>query len=173
MQLVKAADLDMQVITKPPEKEKYVRYRARQGDRYRHRDAARKRKSRAAAIPEFIGIDGEGIGRNENHRYVLLGVGDQQIENDRGLNWRETFEFLYEQFKEHPRASFVGFYLRYDFNNILSYKPGFPQSVARMLLSPEGKALRKKPENKGQRSAYYPVRHDGWEIEMLGFKRLQ
>ena len=173
MQLVKAADLDMQVITKPPEKEKYVRYRARQGDRYRHKDAARKRKSRAAAIPEFIGVDGEGIGRNENHRYVLLGVGDRQLENDRGLNWREAFEFLYEQFKEHPRAAFVGFYLRYDFNSMLSYKAGFPQNAARMLFTPEGRAQRKIKQKRGYNMHSHPVRVDGWEINMLGMKQLQ
>jgi hypothetical protein len=133
------------------------------------------RKARAEAIPEFIGVDSEGIGRGKNHRTVLLGVGANSYvakDLDRGLQWQEVFEFLYSQFRLHPNAAFVGFYLGYDFTNWISYKSGFPHYSAKLLGTPAGRALRKKPENRGQRSKYYPVHVDGWDVEMMGRKRL-
>lgn len=164
--------IDMQVIHKQTEAERHRGYRDRMGPAGKERDAARKRKSRADAIPEFIGVDGEGAGKGANQRYVLLSVGDQSLTNPDGITWKEAFQFLYTQFTNHPNVAYVGFYLGYDFNKIISFEAGLPQKVARMLLSPSGRALRKKPENRGQRSAYYPVRHEGWEFDMLGAKRL-
>lgn len=147
-------------------------YRRRMGDKGRRKDATRKRAARAKALPEFIGVDGEGVGDGKNHRYVLLGVGTEQYENPHGIQWDEAFRFLYEQFKKKPRATFVGFYLRYDFDNILSYKAGFPVEAARMLFTKEGKAARKKPDKTNQRMTSFPVRVGGWEVDMLGYKRL-
>lgn len=163
---IKAEDLSRS------EAERHRAYRQANPERYRKRDAARKRKSRAKALPTFVGVDGEGIGKGKNHRYVLLGVGTEQYENTRGIQWKEALAFLYSQFKRQPRASFVGFYLRYDFDNILSFKAGFPIEAARMLFTKEGRAARKKPDKKNQRMQSFPVRVDGWEIEMLGMKRL-
>ncbi len=145
-------------------------YRDRGGERLRTIDRERKRKSREQAIPEFIGVDSEGIGRGKNHRVVLLGVGEEQyIAKDlsKGLHWQEVFGFLYSQFQAHPNAAFVGFYLGYDFNRWLAT---LPQKVAHMLLTEQGKNMRKRADNKGRH--YFPVRHDGWEFDMLGFKRL-
>lgn len=144
-------------------------YRQRMGNKGRQKNAARMRNSRAKALPQFIGVDGEGVGKGKNHRYVLLGVGDRQYENSNGINWDEAFRFLYEQYREHPNATFVGFYLSYDFNKILAT---LPFNAAHMLLTRVGKAMRRKPEKRGQRMHSYPVRVDGWEIDMLGFKRL-
>jgi DNA polymerase type B, organellar and viral len=151
--------------------EKQRAYRQRGGQKLRIADAARKRETRkaAAGIPPFIGVDGEGIGKGENHRYVLLGVGDQQYENPRGIHWEEAFHFLYGQFKRQPSAAFVGFYLSYDLNEILKT---LPFEAARMLLTREGKALRKKKNRQQSRTSYWPVRLPGWELDMLGFKRL-
>lgn len=164
--------IDMKVVHKQTEAERKRGYRERMGPALQEREAARMRKSREDAIPEFIGVDGEGAGQGPNQRYVLLSVGDQSFTNPNGITWSEAFRFLYEQFYKHPKAAFVGFYLGYDFDKIISFEAGLPQKVARMLLSPSGKALRKKPENRGQRSSYYPVRHEGWEFDMLGKKRL-
>lgn len=166
MYTIKAEDLSR------TEAERVRAYRQADPERYRRRNAARMRKSRASALPTFIGVDGEGIGKGPRHRYVLLGVGDQQYENPNGIKWYEALSFLYSQYQRTPRGSFVGFYLRYDFDNILSFKAGFPVEAARMLFTKEGKALRKKPDKKNQRMQSFPVRVGGWEIDMLGMKRL-
>jgi hypothetical protein len=163
MYTIKAEDLSR------TEAERLRDYRRRMGDKGRQRNATRMRKSRAAALPEFIGVDGEGVGKGKNHRYVLLGVGDEQYENPDGIHWEEAFRFLYDQFRKHPRATFVGFYLSYDFNKILAT---LPHHAAKMLLTKQGKAARRIPEYRGKRTQYYPVRESGWEIDMLGFKRL-
>lgn len=164
----------MQVTHRLTHAEREREYRQRMGDRGRHKNAARMRASRAAAIPEFICVDSEGIGKGPNHRAVLLGVGTEHHKaNDmsRGLQWQEIFEFLYSQYREHPEASFVGFYLSYDFGNWLSVKAGLPHSAAYMLFTKEGQAERKVTTVKGRRSLH-PVRLDGWEFDMMGDKRL-
>jgi|SRR5215469_7369034 len=136
----------------------------------RFHDAAVKRAKRAATIPEFIGVDSEGIGKGRNHRAVLLGVGDQHyIAKDprKGLHWTEVFEYLYSHFEQHPKAAFVGFFLSYDFNQWLK---SLPQDAAFMLLTVPGKQLRKKTDKR--RMHYHPVRCEGWEFDMMGSKRL-
>lgn len=136
------------------------------------RATTRKREKRALAIPRFVGVDSEGIGRGKNHRAVLLGVGKRHyIARDlaKGLQWDECFAFLYECFTDDPSAAYVGFFLSYDFNQWLR---SLPLKAARMLLSKEGKALRKIKAKNLTRRHSYPVRVDGWELDMLGFKRL-
>ena len=155
---------------KRSEADRHRAYRCEKGEAYRSRNRDRMRKSRAESLPEFIGVDSEGIGRGKNHHCVLLGVGDQQyVAKDltTGLHWQEVFTFLYSQYEAHPKASFVGFYLSYDFNEWLKT---LPEKAAYMLLSQYGKRERKRRDNKGQH--YFPVRCDGWEFDMLGFKRL-
>jgi hypothetical protein len=151
------------------EAERQRAYRQSNPEAYRKRNATRMRRNRAGALPEFIGVDGEGVWEGDSQLYVLLGVGDKQYENPRGIQWYEAFEFLYEQFKEHPRASFVGFYLRYDFDKILST---LPRHAAEMLFTKEGKAKRMKQDKRNQRMQMFPVRTDRWEMDMLGMKRL-
>lgn len=170
MKIVKPGDPEIAVSGKRTEAERKRAFRQREGDRIRDYDRSRKRQSRAAAIPEFIGVDCEGIGKGKNHRAVLLGVGEKQHiahDTERGLQWKEAFEFLYAQFEAKPKAAFVGFFLTYDFNSILRT---LPEKAARMLLTPQGKVMRKRRDNKGQH--YFPVRNDGWEFDMLGYKRL-
>lgn len=165
-------EIDMRLVTRQTEAERHREYRQANQSQYRRRDASRKRAYRAAQIPEFIGVDGEGVWVGKIQRYVLLGVGDKQYENPSGIQWQEAFEFLYSQYERHPRAAFVGFFLGYDFNKILSHEAGLPLKAARMLLTKEGKALRKVPENHGYRQSSFPVRCDGWEFDLLGKKRL-
>jgi hypothetical protein len=146
------------------------RYQASEKGKADH--AARSRKTRADTAPEFIGVDSEGIGRGKNHRAVLLGVGKEYMlasDMRRGLQWKETFQFLYDQFAEHPRASFVGFYLSYDFN---SWLRSLPSKAAWQLLTKEGIRNRRMTSGVTRRRQYNAVKVDGWEVDMLGFKRL-
>lgn len=170
MKLVKPGDIIIGPSAKRTEAERKRAYRQREGDAYNAKHRAYQRKRNADAIPQFIGVDSEGIGRGKNHRAVLLGVGEaQHIANNlrTGLQWQEVFRFLYSQFERKPKAAYVGFYLSYDFNEWLKT---LPRETAHMLLSPQGKAMRRRTAQ-GRRQ-YFPVRHDGWEFDMLGFKRL-
>lgn len=120
---------------------------------------------------QFIAIDGEGVtDANGEHRYVLLGIGDQQITNPNGLEFVEICEFLWEQFLEHGTKSvaYVGFFLGYDFCQWLRK---IPEERARMLLTAEGKAKRKPKSDK--RPMPFPVRYGEWEFDMLGNKRFK
>jgi hypothetical protein len=147
-------------------------YRAKHGKEYREKETTRMRAKRATAIPEFVGVDSEGIGRGTNHRAVLLGVGSEQyVSRDlaKGLQYQEVFEFLYAQYERKPHAAFVGFYLSYDFNQWLR---SLPRSAAWLLLSKVGRAKRKMADDSPKRRMYYPVHLDDWDIDMLGFKRL-
>lgn len=118
---------------------------------------------------EFVGIDGEGAGSGKDHRYVLLGCGDEYIENMEGLDWKTCFQFLYNCFQERPHAAFVGFFLGYDFTQILKT---LPEERARMLLTEAGVNARKR-RNSGKNTKPFPVRHSGWEFDMLPGRRLQ
>jgi hypothetical protein len=130
---------------------------------------------------EFIAIDGEGISLWEGcyarhsdlsyvHRYVLLGVGDQQITNKNGLEWDEILEFLWDEFLDHGTKSvaYVGFVLGYDF---WQWIKKLPEDRARMLLTDAGKAKRKPKSAK--RPMPFPVRYGEWEFDMLGTKRFK
>jgi hypothetical protein len=113
----------------------------------------------------FVGVDGEGMTVNGEHRYVLFGVGSQQIENPDGLRWREVFEFLYQQ--RQPHTAHVGFFLGYDFTQIFKT---LPEERARMLLTSEGKALRK---HRIPGKVPHPVECADWQFDVLGMKRLR
>jgi hypothetical protein len=123
--------------------------------------------ARFGGIPEFVGVDSEGVTTPYDHRAVLLGIGTDQYENPRGLHWEEVFSYLYQHGKEKPRAAFVGFYLGYDYNQ---WYRTLPERTAWELLTPAGRALR-RPQYKGNPAAI-PVRCSGWEFDMMGFKRL-
>jgi hypothetical protein len=172
MLVVKTGDEIPEAFKPPPSSARNRERRAKLGAQYRADNAARMRETRAQEVPEFVCIDGEGMGKGAAHRYVLLGCnGDEdkrcQYENPDGIGWREAFEFLYDRYMERPDAAFVGFFLGYDFNQILKT---LPQEKAWLLLTRKGKASRKaKKEGRG----YFPVRCNGWEFDMLGAKRLQ
>lgn len=112
----------------------------------------------------FVAIDGESV----NGKYCLLGVGDRQIENIDGLGWKECFEFLYSEFQRHPKGTaFIGFYLGYDFTQILA---SLPQERAWYLFSREGQAKRR---HKLPGKEPHPVDYDGWQFDLLANKRLR
>lgn len=161
-------DIDVEVIHHPNRAEIQRAYRQRKGDTGKAQNRERMRIHRAHTLPEFIGVDGEGVGKGKNHRYVLLGVGSEQRENPGGFDWKEAFEFLYEQYKAHPKAAFIGFYLGYDFDRILGT---LPFKAAWSLFTKEGKANR-RIRGSVKRRQYNAVKCEGWEIDMMGKKRL-
>lgn len=124
-------------------------------------------KAKFTGTRKFIGVDGEGISPESGHRYVLFGVGQEQISNINGLDWSEIFEFLYS-FREKGTA-FVGFYLGYDFTQWLKT---LPEERARKLLTIDGKAARKS-NSAAMHGRYLPVDVDNWQVDMLGAKRMQ
>ena len=157
--------------------------RQRVTDRYcvlhrgRGRNIARDVKRKEHDV-EFIMIDGEGTGDGSNHKYVLLGCGDVQLERPDGFtDITEIFGFLYDQFKEHPNASFCGYYLGYDFNMWLRL---LPRDRAFYLLTAIGRRKRQRVckcsrnvRCPHKRIAPHPVEFRGWQFDTLGFKRLR
>lgn len=151
-------------------KDRSAAYRQRKGAAYNAATQAR----RNARLDEFVCIDGESVGKGTAHRYVLLGCnGDEdqrtQYENPNGISWKEAFEFLYSEYEKRPRAAFVGFFLTFDFNQLIKT---MPQEKAWLLLTKAGKAKRAN-RNPNSGRTHFPVRYEGWEFDMLGGKRLQ
>lgn len=125
------------------------------------------RRSAASDGIQFVGVDGEGLGSDPS-RYVLFGIGDRSIENIDGLQWKEIFSFIYGEFERRGRGvAFVGFFLGYDFAQVLKT---LPEDRARMLLTIEGKK-RRAHRVKGREP--HPVECDGWQFDILGSKRLR
>lgn len=148
--------------------------------RYRNSKGKRTNHPKKSETPvKFVGVDGEGmnfdvVGEDgtvkSDHRYVLFGVGDDQIENPAGLSWHDVFVFLYA--RNRPGIAFVGFFLGYDFSQILK---SLPEDRARMLLTSEGIKLR---QHRVGGKTPHPVEAgsvDGskWQFDLLGNKRLR
>lgn len=129
---------------------------------------------------QFIGVDGEGQAFPDgSHRYVLLGVGDEQREWPEGVtDVSEVFAFLYEQFEQAPNAVFAGFYLGYDFNMWFRL---LPRDRSSMLLTKAGQAARiricKKCAQRKRRCDHHlsphPVEYRGWQFDILAGKRFR
>lgn len=135
------------------------------GRRGQTRCSAHCGRVRRAQPVKFVAIDGESV----NGKYCLLGCGDQQIEaNGRRLEWKECFEFLYSEFQRLGRGhAFIGFYLGYDFTQILA---SLPENRAWYLLSREGQAKRR---HKIPGKEPHAVEYDGWQFDLLANKRLR
>jgi hypothetical protein len=153
-----------------------------------HRNEAREAKANAHEV-EFLAVDGEGIDTEESrlvwddeectmvskrvptHHYVQLAVGDETLHNNgEELRHPEIFQFLYDQFKENPKAAFVGFYLNYDFTNWLK---SITDYKSWLLLHKAGIAKRTPPPREDGPRFPWPVRCDGWEFDILGAKRFK
>lgn len=132
-----------------------------------HRQNARKdRRSRHEL--RFVGIDGEGVGGPEEHKYVLLSVGEDSVTWPDGPGHiSEIFEFLYTCFTKDRKAVYCGFYLGYDFNMWLKMLPR--ERVWRLLIA-EGVATRQRKKRIAGMPPF-PVRYQGWEFDMLGGDR--
>jgi hypothetical protein len=129
---------------------------------------ARRKALRREHRVEFTAIDGEGIGDGADHRYVLLGVGSEQLESPDGLSFPGIASFLYSAYLKFPGNSFVGFFLGYDFTQ---WFKTLPENRAWYLLSPEGIARRARTSSK--RLPPFPVSYEGWEFDILGMKRFK
>jgi hypothetical protein len=129
--------------------------------------SGRSHHARKSETPvQFIGVDGEGMTTSGGeHKYVLFGVGEAQIEDSGGLRWSDCFEHLYSQYR--PGTAFAGFFLGYDFTQMFRT---LPEDRAWMLLTNEGRALRK---HKIAGKSPHPVQHEGWQFDILGNKRLR
>lgn len=156
-------------ITETQETESHKRTHNEARSKWRSDNPARTRYNNVRT--NFVCIDGEGITTpTGDHRYVLLGVGDQQISNPEGLSWDEICEFLWEQFLENGTKSvaYTGFFLSYDF---IQWVRLLPEERARMLLTAEGRAKRAPKSDK--RIQPFPVRYGEWEFDILGTKRFR
>ena len=128
----------------------------------------RRKAERQRHEVDFIAVDGEGIGRSKDHKYVLLGVGDVQIENPDGLGFVEIVKHLNDMRIENPKSAFVGFFLGYDFTQ---WFKTLPLERAKMLLTEQGKARRQR--TKYPQLGPFPVEYEGWEFDILGMKRFK
>jgi hypothetical protein len=99
----------------------------------------------------------------------MLGVGDEHVYNPLGLTWSECFSFLYSLHRENPQAVFTGFFLGYDFTQILKK---LPEERARRLLTVPGRVSRAR-RTSGGNPVPFPVLHEGWEFDTLAGKRLK
>lgn len=134
---------------------------------------ARRKEARNEPLT-FVCVDGEGADIDGEHRYVLLGVGDDQVSDPHGLSWDQVFEFLYSRFRT-GSVAYTGFFLGYDFTQWLRT---LPEYQARRLLDSKERAKRKRRtghQNRSLESAeiYFPVDLLGWEFDILGNKRLK
>jgi DNA polymerase type B, organellar and viral len=135
---------------------------------------ARRRQVRTEPL-RFVCVDGEGQTLADgSHRYVLLGVGDQQISDPGGLDYLDIFAFLYSQFQT-GSVCYSGFFLTYDFTQWLR---SLPEYQARRLLDSKERAKRKRRighngENLSSQEIYFPVDIHGWEFDILGNKRFK
>jgi len=146
-----------------------ARPRKWENDAQRRQAQNDSRKSlRQAHEVKFIGIDGEGTGRWRQHKYVLLGIGDSQVENGNGLEFTEIFSHLYEQYRANPGAAFVGFFLGYDFTQ---WFKRLPEERARYLFTSAG--IAKRQRKKAPQLGPFPVEYEGFEFDLLGMKRLK
>lgn len=109
---------------------------------------------------EFVAIDGEGIYRGTRHRYVLLGCGERQIEDQRGLGLEAILRFLYDCFLERPDAVYVGFFLGYDF---AQWFKQLPMERAWRIFTTAGYALRKRDGGRPP----LPVDWKDWQLDAL------
>ncbi len=136
--------------------------------RHVSRNRARAAK-RAAYVQEFVGVDGEGVNLPDgSHRYVMFSCGDETLwKGGEELTYRDIFPFLYDCFLNNDRRlAYVGFYLGYDFTH---WVKDLSEHEARMLFSTEGIAKRRRETS----PMPFPVYIPGWEIDMLGLKRLR
>ena len=132
-----------------------------------HVARARHRKEARDEPFVFVGIDTEGAGKGGDHRPVLVSCGTAYLSDANGLDWERVFGFLYSQFSTGGYV-YGGFYLSYDFTQWLR---SLPEERARMLLTPAGRAKRKRRNMDGE--FYFPMYVGEWEVDILGMRRLK
>lgn len=122
------------------------------------------RRNRPTRAKEYVGIDGEGQGKNP-HRYVLLaacnesGSMQRYVYNPEGLSTLECLDFLTSLPRE---IKAFGFALNYDWSKILQ---DLPDWALYYLFRPE---LRASTDEKS--FAPKPILWKGYSINMQGTK---
>jgi hypothetical protein len=97
----------------------------------------------------------------------LLSIGNESLyhEDHSPLVWWECFRFIYDYQDVHRSERLIGFFLGFDFGQILK---SLPEDRARMLYTDRGRAARTP---KTQRRQPFPVRAWGggceWEFDLL------
>jgi hypothetical protein len=123
----------------------------------------------------FIGVDGEGVDRPDGKQdYVMLSIGDDTLTNPDGseLKTDQIFSHLWNHFinnhKDGESATYIGFYLSYDFTQWTKHLPADP---AYWLWSKEGQTKRKPVRSKNPDP--FPVYWNGWEFDVLTKRRFR
>lgn len=120
--------------------------------------------------PTFIAVDGEGYTNPAGqHTYSMLSVGENTLECGADqLEVEHIFRFLWSGFLADPDATFVGFYLGYDFTQ---WTRTLPEKQAWLLWHAQGVRIRER--KKGEHAPPFPVRWQDWEFDVLGSKRFK
>lgn len=125
-----------------------------------------RRQARATARSTFTCVDGEGQGKWRDHKYVLLGIGQDHISDPGGLSADQVFAYLWERYLDSPKDVFAGFYLGYDFTQ---WFKTLPENRARILFD----ARTRQRTKSGRNYTPFPVQWDEWEFDILGMKRFK
>ncbi len=127
--------------------------------RYR---AQKKRKAPEHESPVFMGIDGEGQGR-ESHKYVLLAASDadgklaDSIERREGLGTAECLDFILGL---PTRARLFAYSFNYDLTMLLA---DLPNELLYYLFRPELRRRKRRPE-----LGPLPIKWQGYTINLQG-----
>src|SRR6266702_6525105 len=122
----------------------------------------------------FMAVDGEGTGDGSDHRYVLLRAGTgEALENAKGIRWWQAFDYLYSHYR--PDVAYVGYFLGYDFTQILKT---LPWDRVAALLKEDDKTYKLRQRTRSKSRIPFPVEikaPDGkrWQVDILGMKRLK
>jgi hypothetical protein len=138
-----------------------------------HRIIAEASQNVPELVTKVIGarMTARTFDRGHEHIYVLLRCGTAPaVTNPDGLDWEESIEYLYSNYR--PRDVYVGFFLGYDFTQILK---SLPRNKAWQLFSHEGIKKRKWIDAQGV-PHYHSVKVVGmrgvWELHMHADRRL-
>lgn len=124
-----------------------------------------KRKARGDSPRAYIGVDGEGYGR-EDHRYVFMGASNEdesktwQIECTNGLGTEQCLDFILSL---PATARLFAYSFNYDLTMMLR---DLPNSTLYKLFRPD---LRRKVV-RGDKMKLWPVRWRGYHINLEGTK---
>lgn len=124
-------------------------------------------KRRKKAAPVYLGIDGEGIGRDP-HRYVLLAVSDESgarrwwVENPEGLSTLECLRFLAHL--PTGKTKTFAYAFNYDLTKLLQ---DIPDEYLYRLFRPE---IRKATSKAAAKRGPSPIMWKGFTLNLVGSK---
>lgn len=133
----------------------YREWRRNNPEKIRDYDSTREKRE-----IEVIGIDGEGLTIDDKHIYAYMSAATSiekidSIEDRKGLQPGDVFEFLLSVKRHRPRSLIVGFSLGYDYTKSFE---GLPTEVIAKLCRPELRPGTKYPS---------PIRHGWYSLNYL------